>query len=108
MSEFNQETFKLALVKNQIGMEVRDTIVILKAALEQQRIAKAGLKASLTDVDLARERIRTLSSNTLEMSNALSSLVRANDNIIDALFRVHVSLVNLARTKGYTEELPNP
>jgi len=97
VSEFNQETFKLALVKNQIGMEVRDTIVLLKAALEQPRIAKAGLKASLTEVDLARERIRTLSSNTLDLSNALFSLVRAKDNMIDALFRVHASRVHLAR-----------
>lgn len=105
ISEFNQEKYKLALVKNQVGMEVRDALVTLKAALEQQRIAKDGLRASLTEVGLARERIRTLSSNTLELSNALSSLVRAKDNMIDALFRVHASRVNLARAQGRMNEL---
>ncbi len=104
-SEFNQENYKLLLVKNQVGMEVRDALVTLKAALEQQRIAKNGIKASLTEVGLARERIRTLSSNTLELSNALFSLVRAKDNMIDALFRVQASRVNLARAQGRVEDL---
>jgi outer membrane protein TolC len=107
LSEFNQENYKLALVKNQIGLEVRDALVTFKAALEQQRIAKDGLKASMTEVGLARERIRTLSSNTLELSNALSSFVRAKDNMIDALFRVHASRVNLARAQGRLEQLRN-
>ena len=104
-SEFNQEQFKLALIKNQIGMEVREALVTMKTALEQHRISKDGLKASLTEMSLARERIRMLSSNTLELSNALFSLVRARDNMIDALFRVSASRVNLARAQGQVEEL---
>lgn len=107
LSEYNQENYRLVLVKNQIGMEVRDALVTLKASLEQQRIAKDGLKAAMTETSLARERIRTLSSNTLELSNALFSLVRAKDNMIDALFRVHASRVNLARAQGQVEQLRN-
>lgn len=104
-SEFNQENYKLAVVTNQVGMEVRDALVTLKAALEQHRIAENGLKASLKELSLARERIRTLSSNTLELSNALFSIVRAKDNMIDALFRVNASRVNLARAQGQVEML---
>jgi len=107
LSEFNQEQFKLELVKNQIGMEVREALVTIKAALEQHRIAKDGLQASLTEVSLAQERNRMLSSNTLELSNALFSLVRARDNMIDALFRVSASRVNLARAQGQMELLRN-
>jgi len=58
-------------------------------------------------VSLAQERIRMLSSNTLELSNALFSLVRARDNMIDALFRVNASRVNLARAQGQMEQLRN-
>lgn len=105
VSEFHQENYKLAVVQNQIGMEVRDALVTLKAAVAQQRIAENGLKASLKELSLARERIRTLSSNTLELSNALFSIVRAKDNMIDALFRVNASRVNLARAQGQVEEL---
>jgi hypothetical protein len=35
----------------------------------------------------------------------LSSLVRARDNMIDALFRVSASRVNLARAQGQVESL---
>lgn len=104
-SEYNQENYKLAVVQNQIGMEARDALVTLKAAVEQHRIAENGLKASLKELTLARERIKTLSSNTLELSNALSSIVRAKDNMIDALFRVNASRVNLARAEGRLEDL---
>jgi len=99
-SQLNQETIKLALVKNQVIMELREALVTLKASMEQLRIAKNGLTASTTELTLARERFRVLSSNTLELSNALFSLVRARDNMIDALFRVNASRVNLARARG--------
>ena len=104
-SQLNQETLKLMLVKNQVGMELREALVTMKASMEQHRIAKDGLKASLTEVALARERFRVLSSNTLELSNALNSLVRGRDNMIDALFRVNASRVNLARAQGQTGDL---
>ena len=104
-SQFNQETIKLMLVKNQVGMELREALITTKTSMEQHRIAKDGLKAALTEVTLARERFRVLSSNTLELSNALFSLVRARDNMIDALFRVNASRVNLARAQGRIEEL---
>lgn len=104
-SQVNQETHRLALVKNQVILDTREALVTLTAALEQYRIAKDGLRAAGTEVTLARERLHILSSNTLELSNALFSLVRARDNIIDALFRVNASRVNLARAQGRLEEL---
>jgi outer membrane protein TolC len=104
-SQFNQEMYKLDVVKNQVNLDLREALVTLKAAVEQHRIAKDGLKAALTEVSLARERINVLSSNTLELSNALFSIVRARDNMIDALFRVNGSRVNLARAQGRLQEL---
>lgn len=107
LSEFNQENFKLLVVKNQVGMELREALATLKASIEQHRIATGGLKSALTELGLARERARVLSSNTLELSNALFSIVRARDNMIDALFRVNASRVNLARAQGKVEQLRN-
>jgi len=100
-----QEEIKMNLVTRQITMELREALVTLTSAKEQYRIAKAGLKASMTEVQLARERFRLLSSNSLELSNALFSLVRARDNIIDGLYRANASRVNLARATGQVEEL---
>ena len=100
-----QEEIKMNLVTRQITMELREALVTLTSAKEQYRIAKDGLKASMTEVQLARERFRLLSSNSLELSNALFSLVRARDNIIDGLYRANASRVNLARATGQVEEL---
>ena len=104
-SQFLQEEIKMNLVARQITMELREALVTLTSAKEQYRIAKDGLKAAVTEVQLARERFRLLSSNSLELSNALFSLVRARDNIIDGLFRANASRVNLARAMGQVEEL---
>ena len=104
-SQLLQEEIKMNLVSRQITMELREALVTLSSAKEQYRIAKDGLKAAATEVQLARERFRLLSSNSLELSNALFSLVRARDNIIDGLFRANASRVNLARAMGQVEEL---
>jgi outer membrane protein TolC len=104
-SRLLQEEIKMNLVSRQITMELREALVTLTSAKEQLRIAKDGLKAAVTEVQLARERFRLLSSNSLELSNALFSLVRARDNIIDGLFRANASRVNLARAMGQVEEL---
>ena len=104
-SQLLQEEIKMNLVSRQITMELREALVTLASAKEQYRIAKDGLKAAVTEVQLARERFRLLSSNSLELSNALFSLVRAKDNIIDGLFRANASRVNLARAMGQVEEL---
>ena len=100
-----QEEIKMNLVTRQITMELREALVTLTSAKEQYRIAKDGLKAAVTEVQLARERFRLLSSNSLELSNALFSLVRARDNIIDGLYRANASRVNLARATGQVEAL---
>jgi outer membrane protein TolC len=99
-SHLLQEEIKMDVVSRQITMELREALVTLTSAKEQLRIAKDGLKAALTEVQLARERFRLLSSNSLELSNALFSLVRARDNLIDGLFRANASRVNLARAMG--------
>jgi outer membrane protein TolC len=104
-SRLLQEEIKLNLVTRQITMELREALVTLTSAKEQLRIAKDGLKAAVTEVQLARERFRVLSSNSLELSNSLFSLVRARDNMIDGLFRANASRVNLARAMGQVEDL---
>jgi outer membrane protein TolC len=81
------------------------SILIFDGGQRELRIARDGLKAALTEVQLARERFRLLSSNSLELSNALFSLVRARDNMIDGLFRANASRVNLARAMGQVEAL---
>ena len=104
-SKLLQEEIKMNMVSRQITMELREALVTLTSAKEQFRIAKDGLKAAVTQVQLARERFRVLSSNSVELSNATFSLVRARDNLIDGLYRANASRVNLARAMGQVEAL---
>jgi len=104
-SQLLQEEIKMNMVTRQITMELREALVTLTSAKEQLKIAKDGLKAAVTQVQLARERFRLLSSNSLELSNALFSLVRARDNMIDGLYRANASRVNLARAMGQVDAL---
>jgi outer membrane protein TolC len=104
-SRLLQEEIKMDVVLRQVTMELREALVTLTSAKEQVRIAKDGLKAAMTELQLAKDRFRLLSSNSLELSNALFSLVRARDNMIDGLFRANASRVNLARATGQVEAL---
>jgi outer membrane protein TolC len=104
-SRLLQEEIKMDVVSRQVTMELREALVTLTSAKEQVRIAKDGLKAAMTELQLAKDRFRLLSSNSLELSNALFSLVRARDNMIDGLFRANASRVNLARATGQVEAL---
>jgi outer membrane protein TolC len=104
-SKLLQEEIKMSVVARQITMELREALVTLTSAKEQFRIAKDGLKAAVTQVQLARERFRVLSSSSVELSNATFSLVRAKDNLIDGLYRTNASRVNLARAMGQVEAL---
>ncbi|MGH7229222.1 MAG: TolC family protein [Nitrospiraceae bacterium] len=101
-----QEMFRMQVVTNKVTYEVREAIVTIASAKEQLGIAQAGLKAAITELGLARERFTVLTaSSNLEVTNALFSLVRARDNVVDAMFRLNASRVNLARALGQLDKL---
>ena len=101
-----QEQIKMQVVANQVGLEVREALVTLNSGKEQLSIAESGLRASVTELALARERFSVLSSsNSLELTNALFNVARARDNFIEAMFRFNAARVNLARALGQLDQL---
>lgn len=104
-SQYQQEVIRLQDVRSQVGLEVHEAIVTLQSSREQLDISKSGLRAALTEFELARERFVTLQSSNVELTTAQLSLVRARDNALDALKRVHASRVNLARSLGQLDRL---
>lgn len=100
-SQVRQEMIRLRTVSNQVTLEVREALVTLTSAQEQLGIAKSGLAAALTELALARERFAVLSSSSnLEVTNALFSVSRGRENIVDAMFRLNQARINLARALG--------
>ena len=82
-------------------MEVPDAMAGLTAARDQVGIAQAGIRSALKELELARERYVVITSSSyFEMTNGLPSVVRARENLVEALFQLNAARVNLARATG--------
>ena len=105
-SQVHQESLRMEGVTLQVKMEVREALFTLTGAKEQLVIASSGLKASLTELQLARERFAVLTAgNNLEVTNAIHSVARARENTVDALFRLNAARVHLALATGELDKL---
>ena len=93
-------------ILNQIKMEVHDALASLIAAKEQVGIAQTGLQMATKELDLARERYAVMTSSShFELTNGLSAVARARENLVNALFQLNAARVNLARSTGSLQTL---
>jgi outer membrane protein len=105
-SVLQQEGLKLQGIINQVKMEVREALVTIQSAKEQVAISQGGMKAALRELQFARERFAVLTANSnLEVTNALYSVSRARDNIVEALFRLNAARIHLVRAQGQLDML---
>lgn len=100
-SQWQQESLRMRSVLNQIKMEVHDALASLAAAKEQVGLAQAGLQMAAKELDLARERYAIITSAShFELTNGLSAVARARENLVNALFQLNAARINLARSTG--------
>ncbi|NJN69308.1 MAG: TolC family protein [Nitrospira sp.] len=100
-SQLQQDTLRLKAILNQVKMEVYDALASLGAAKEQVGIAQAGLQMASKELDLARERYAVITSAShFELTNGLSAVARARENLVQALFQLNAARINLARSTG--------
>ncbi|HMS83183.1 MAG TPA: TolC family protein [Nitrospira sp.] len=105
-SQWQQETLRLKSVLNQVAMEVHDGLAALTAAKEQVGIAQAGLQMATKELNLARERYAVITSAShFELTNGLSAVARARENLVNALFQLNAARINLARSTGSLQTL---
>ena len=105
-SQVQQETLRMKSILNQIKMEVHDALASLIAAKEQVGIAQTGLQMATKELDLARERYAVMTSSShFELTNGLSAVARARENLVNALFQLNAARVNLARSTGSLQTL---
>lgn len=105
-SQAQQEALRMKSVLNQIKMEVHDALASLAAAKEQVGIAQTGLQMATKELDLARERYAVITSSShFELTNGLSAVARARENLVNALFQLNAARVNLARSTGSLQTL---
>jgi len=100
-SQLRQEALRMRSVLNHVKMEVHDAIAALAAAKDQVAIAQLGMKSAAKELDLARERYAVITAAShFELTNALTAVARARENLVTALFQLNASRVNLARATG--------
>jgi outer membrane protein TolC len=105
-SQLRQEALRMRSVLNQVKMEVHDAAASLAAAQEQVGIARIGMQAATKEIELAKERYAVMSAAShFELTNGLSALARARENLVNALFQLNAGRVNLARSTGSLKTL---
>jgi outer membrane protein TolC len=105
-SRMRQEAFRMRSVINQVKMEVHDALASLAAAKEQVGIAQVGLKMATKELELARERYAVITAAShFELTNGLSAVARARENLVTALFQLNAARVNVARSTGSLKAL---
>ncbi|MBM4127313.1 MAG: TolC family protein [Nitrospira sp.] len=100
-SQLRQEALRMRSVTNQVKLEVHDALAAMAVANEQVSIAQAGLQAATKELSLARERYAVITTTShFELTNALTAVARARENLVQALFELNAARVNMARATG--------
>lgn len=104
-SRVQQELIRMKDVSDQVTLEVRNALLTLESSTQQVTVAEKGMELALKELTFARDRFTAGLTTNIEVTNAQTSVARARDNQIEALFRFNASRINLARAKGEIEKL---
>jgi outer membrane protein TolC len=104
-SRVKQEYIRTKDVSDQVTLEVRNALLTLESSTQQVAVSEKGLELALKELTFARDRFAAGLTTNIEVTNAQTSVARARDNQIEALFRFNASRINLARAKGEIEKL---
>src|SRR6185312_8553534 len=90
--------------RNRIAQQVKTSLAEWNAAKNEVKVANDALRLAHEELDLARGRFAAGVTDNIEVISAQDSLVRANDNQIEALYRFSEARAALARALGRVEE----
>ena len=104
-SQVRQEEIRTQDVQYQVALEVRDALITINSAKQQVAVAEEGLKLSLTELELSRERFAVGVATNLEVTDSQTRVAEARDNLIQGLFTFNASRLSLARAQGQLEKM---
>lgn len=105
-SQVRQEAFRMQVVLNQVRAEVNEARIALAAARDKAALAQAGLQAATKETALAKDRYAILTAaSQFDVITAITSMARARENLVGALFELNAARVNYARATGTLESL---
>ncbi|MBS0173731.1 MAG: TolC family protein [Nitrospira sp.] len=104
-SRVRQELIRMKDVSDQVTLEVRNALLTLDSSTQQVAVAEKGIELAMKELTFARDRYVAGLATNIEVTNAQTSVARARDNLIEALFRFNASRINLARAQGEIDRL---
>lgn len=87
-------------LESQVGFEVRSAQAQLAAAKNEVDVATEAVDLANQELDQARHRFAAGVSSNIEVVEAQAALAGANDQQIDALYRLNQARADLARATG--------
>ena len=107
-SQYRQETIRTRDLIQQIELEVRLALDSLRSAAAQVETARDGLMLAQNELAQAQRRYQAGVTNSIEVTDAQTRLIRAEDNQIAALYSHNVARIDLAAATGTIREFVNP
>ncbi len=107
LSQYRQERIRTHDLEDQVDLEVRLAYDTIQSAAAQVQAAQEGLQLADNEVAQARRRYQAGVSNSIEVTDAQTRLVRARDNHIAALYIYNVARIDLATATGTIREFVN-
>ena len=104
-SRVRQEMIRMKDISDQVTLEVRNALLTLDTSTQHEGVTAKGMELALKELVFARDRYSAGLASNIEVTNAQTSVARARDNYVEALFRFNASRINLARAKGEIERL---
>lgn len=104
-SRVRQESIRMKDISDQVTLEVRNALLTLESSQQQVAVAQKGVDLAAKELTFARDRFAAGLGTNIEVTNAQTSMARARDNLIEALFRFNASRINLARAKGEIDQV---
>jgi outer membrane protein len=91
-------------LEDAIEQQVKTALDQLNAAKQSVDVAELGLTLARQEVERARRRFESGVATNIEVITAQSDLARADDNRIQALYRLNQARADLARSNGHAED----
>jgi len=106
-SQYKQEGIRTRDLLQQIELEVRLALDSLRSAQAQVEAARDGLMLAQNELAQAQRRYQAGVTNSIEVTDAQTRLIRAEDNQIAALYAYDVARIDLATATGTIGEFVN-
>ena len=107
-AQYRQEAIRTRDLREQIELEVRLALDSLRSAAAQVSTAGEGLMLAQNELAQAQRRYQAGVTNSIEVTDAQTRLIRAQDNQIAALYSYNVARIDLATATGTIGEYVNP